>query len=459
MRSLPGVDAVAGTVGAVLGVLVAPDPYVSGRTSWLILFAIGCIGWPVSLASTQGYQRRRVGVSISDEIVPVLRASALVIVAFALPTAWFGVHGLFRSIAFGVPFAASVSIGARIVSTHQLQRARRSGNKLRRVILVGSPEAVLELRDEMQRGGGAGMSLAGVCVPASEQYRAEQMGLSVVGDIDEVAHVADWLDCHAVAVTGADASRQSFIRQLAWSLEGVRADLLVHPGLGEIARTRMHIQAYPNLPLLHVAQPHFSGWRKTVKRVTDLLFAALSVVLVSPLLAAISLTIRLSDPHSPVLFRQRRVGIDGKPFTMYKFRTMVPDAETRREQMAADNEGAGPLFKMQQDPRVTRAGKFLRQYSLDELPQLFNVLGGSMSLVGPRPALQSEVDTYAEHIRRRLKVTPGLTGLWQISGRSTLSWQESVRLDLRYVENWSIWLDLVILMKTGHAVLAKKGGF
>jgi lipopolysaccharide/colanic/teichoic acid biosynthesis glycosyltransferase len=173
----------------------------------------------------------------------------------------------------------------------------------------------------------------------------------------------------------------------------------------------------------------------------------------------IMFAIKLDDRRGPVFFRQTRVGIDGKLFTMWKFRSMVVDAEQRLTQLRDQNEGAGPLFKIEEDPRITRIGHFLRKYSLDELPQLFNVLAGSMSLVGPRPPLQSEVDAYADHIRRRLKVIPGLTGLWQVSGRSMLSWEESVRLDLRYVENWSMLLDLQILWKTAFAVLAKKGAF
>jgi exopolysaccharide biosynthesis polyprenyl glycosylphosphotransferase len=325
--------------------------------------------------------------------------------------------------------------------------------------MVGSPEAVRNLCDAVAGERSLGMQVAGVCVPESELDRAVAMGLPVVGDLDHVADAAREWDCDAVAVTGADASRQSFVRQVAWSLEGVPVDLLVHPGLVDVARPRMHIQSYTGLALLHVEQPHFTGWRRRVKRVTDIVLTSVGLLMIAPLLLIVALLIKVDDPKGPVIFRQRRVGIGGNPFTMYKFRSMAVDAEQRLAELKEHNEGAGPLFKIEDDPRVTRIGKFLRRYSLDELPQLFNVLTGSMSLVGPRPPLQTEVDEYADHIRRRLKVTPGVTGLWQVSGRSLLTWDESVRIDLNYVENWSLWLDLQIIFRTAYAVLAKKGAY
>jgi lipopolysaccharide/colanic/teichoic acid biosynthesis glycosyltransferase len=181
-------------------------------------------------------------------------------------------------------------------------------------------------------------------------------------------------------------------------------------------------------------------------------------VVISPLLLLIALAIKLQD-GGPVIFRQTRVGRGGEMFTMLKFRSMVTDAEARKQELEALNEGNGALFKMSEDPRITRLGRFLRAYSLDELPQLFNVLGGSMSLVGPRPHLAEEIARMPREAVRRSLVTPGLTGLWQISGRSTLGVEDSIRLDLRYVENWSLGLDLLIMLKTASAVLARRGAF
>jgi exopolysaccharide biosynthesis polyprenyl glycosylphosphotransferase len=238
----------------------------------------------------------------------------------------------------------------------------------------------------------------------------------------------------------------------------VAVELLVHPGLIEVAGPRMHIRPYVGLPLLHVEQPHFTGWRRFIKRSVDLLLTSIGVVAISPILGLIALGIKLHD-RGPVIFRQTRVGLDGSTFTMLKFRSMHVNAEARLAELRAQYPGMGTLFKLEDDPRITKVGRFLRRFSLDELPQLFNVLAGHMSLVGPRPPLQSEVDVYEDHARRRLLVTPGLTGLWHVSGRSLLSWEETVRLDLRYVENWTLTLDLLILWKTLFAVAARRGAY
>jgi exopolysaccharide biosynthesis polyprenyl glycosylphosphotransferase len=207
-----------------------------------------------------------------------------------------------------------------------------------------------------------------------------------------------------------------------------------------------------------VDHPELDGARQAVKSVFDKTCAALALLVLAPLFAVIAISIRLAD-HGPVFFRQTRIGKDGQGFVLYKFRTMVPDAEQRKSQLAARNEADGVLFKIRRDPRVTRTGAWLRRWSLDELPQLINVLIGDMSLVGPRPALPEEVACYGGHMRRRLAVKPGLTGLWQVSGRSDLSREEAERLDLHYVENWSLALDLQVLWKTGSAVIRGSGAY
>jgi exopolysaccharide biosynthesis polyprenyl glycosylphosphotransferase len=233
---------------------------------------------------------------------------------------------------------------------------------------------------------------------------------------------------------------------------------VVSPGLAEIGGRRLHIQPVAGLPLLHIEEPTFAGFRRMVKGIFDRTVAAVALLVLSPLLLGIGLVVRLTS-RGPALFRQTRVGRSGAEFRMVKFRSMVVDAEDRRKHLLADNETDGPMFKIRQDPRVTAIGRVLRRFSLDELPQLFNVLGGSMSLVGPRPPLPAEVARYQHATRRRLLVKPGLTGLWQISGRSDLSWEESVRLDLRYVEDWSLSLDMVVLWKTARAVMKAEGAY
>jgi exopolysaccharide biosynthesis polyprenyl glycosylphosphotransferase len=283
-------------------------------------------------------------------------------------------------------------------------------------------------------------------------------GIPVAGSLAEVADVVRRLDADTVAVTSASETAATYLRQLTWQLEGSGVEVLVSPGLIEVAGPRLHIRPFVGLPLLSVEEPEFSGWRRLVKGTIDRMIAAVLVVAAAPVLLGIALAVRLSGP-GPVLYRQQRVGLGGQLYTMYKFRSMVIDAEARLAALQAANEGDGLLFKIRHDPRVTPVGRWLRRFSLDELPQLFNVLGGTMSLVGPRPPLPTEVERYDSSVRRRLLVRPGLTGLWQISGRSDLSWDDSVRLDLRYVENWSLALDVLIMWKTASAVFGSRGAY
>jgi exopolysaccharide biosynthesis polyprenyl glycosylphosphotransferase len=221
----------------------------------------------------------------------------------------------------------------------------------------------------------------------------------------------------------------------------------------------VHVSPVDGLPLMWVDQPEFTGTRRVVKRVVDVLVSGAALLVASPLLLVIALAVRLSS-RGPVIYRSTRLGRSSEEITVLKFRTMVRDADQIRAQLMEFNEhGDGVLFKMRRDPRVTRVGRVLRQFSLDELPQLVNVFLGSMSLVGPRPPLPEEVERYHGDVRRRLLVKPGLTGLWQVSGRSDLSWDESVRLDLYYVENWSLGFDFAIIARTVSAVLRRRGAY
>jgi exopolysaccharide biosynthesis polyprenyl glycosylphosphotransferase len=265
-------------------------------------------------------------------------------------------------------------------------------------------------------------------------------------------------DVDTVAVTSSSETAADYLRRLSWELEGTGLELLVAPGLVEIAGPRLHIRPFEGLPLLAVEQPRFRGGRRLVKGAVDRAAAALALLLLAPVLVGIALAVRLTSA-GPVLYRQERIGLNGRSFTMLKFRSMVVDADARLAALREQNISDGLLFKMREDPRVTPVGRWLRRLSLDELPQLLNVLNGSMSLVGPRPPLPVEVARYDSSVSRRLLVKPGLTGLWQISGRSDLPWEEAVRLDLRYVENWSLALDALILWKTGRAVLSSSGAY
>jgi exopolysaccharide biosynthesis polyprenyl glycosylphosphotransferase len=280
----------------------------------------------------------------------------------------------------------------------------------------------------------------------------------VIAGLDDVTGTVARYQADTVAVLACPEMSGPRLRELAWELEKTNTELCLAPALLDVAGPRTTIRPVAGLPLLHMDHPEFTGIRRVVKAAFDRAVAGLALLLCGPLFLAVALAIRLGD-GGPVLFRQVRVGLDGRYFTVFKFRTMVPEAEQLKAELNAQNEGGGLLFKIRVDPRVTRVGALLRRWSLDELPQLINVLIGDMSLVGPRPALPQEAALYGDTVRRRLAVKPGMTGLWQISGRSDLSWDESVRLDLRYVENWSIVLDLQILWKTGSAVLRGAGAY
>jgi exopolysaccharide biosynthesis polyprenyl glycosylphosphotransferase len=286
----------------------------------------------------------------------------------------------------------------------------------------------------------------------------ELADVPVYGGLDDVPAAVRAFGADTVAVLACPEMDGIKLRGLAWELEKTGTDLCVSPALLDVAGPRTTIRTTAGLTLLHVDHPQLSGLPLLLKDLFDRCMAALMLIVLSPLMLAFGATIRLAD-GGPALFKQVRVGKDGRVFKIYKFRTMVVDAEQRKAQLVTSSDTDGILFKLRKDPRVTAVGAHLRRWSIDELPQLFNVLLGDMSLVGPRPAVPSEVSEYADHVHRRLVVKPGLTGLWQVNGRSDLSWEESVRLDLRYVENWSFALDVQILWKTFSALVGGRGAY
>jgi exopolysaccharide biosynthesis polyprenyl glycosylphosphotransferase len=299
--------------------------------------------------------------------------------------------------------------------------------------------------------------LVGALVDTSRSDVIE--GVPVVGASRDASAVVAKLEVDAIAVAAWSTFSQLELRRLAWELEGTDVDVLVAPNLTDVAGPRLSIRPVAGLPLLHVDKPEFTGIRRVAKGLFDRGIALATLILLSPLLLTFVVAVRLDSP-GPALFRQERVGRGGRTFWMLKFRSMRVDAERELDDVQSHNvHDKGPLFKAPDDPRITRVGRVLRRASLDELPQLWNVLRGQMSLVGPRPPLPGEVAQYAHDVYRRLLVKPGLTGLWQVSGRSDLTWDESVRLDLYYVENWSLFLDVSILMRTFRAVVAARGAY
>jgi exopolysaccharide biosynthesis polyprenyl glycosylphosphotransferase len=395
----------------------------------------------------------------SEEFSRLVRAvvSSAVLVgmaglAFAVPSVRPWALGL-------IPLMGVLCMIGRYSLRRWLHAQRVAGLCLHSALVVGSVESVTDLINRTRRDRHNGWSVDAACTPGGTgaDGAPDIAGVPVVGDLDAVAEVVRRGGYHVVAIGRASGWTPRRMHQLAWDLEGLGADLVVDPGLMEVAGPRLHVAPVDGLPLLRLTQPALDGVSRVVKATVDRIGAAVLLLLTAPVLVALAITVKADG--GPVFFRQIRVGRHGERFRMVKFRSMVPDAESIRDRLAADNEGAGPLFKIRSDPRVTRTGAWLRKYSLDELPQLVNVLTGTMSLVGPRPPLPEEVATYDREARRKLMVRPGLTGLWQVSGRSDLSWEESVRLDLRYVENWSLALDLLILWKTAGTVIRGNGAY
>lgn len=337
----------------------------------------------------------------------------------------------------------------------QLVSRRRRGKLCLTVLAVGSAERIEQLQEAVQREPGAGFEIVAIC---SDDPEAADSESRYAGPEAAAADVAAAGRFDIVAWAGSRGSSAS-LRRLGWSLENSRTELVVLPGLTDVAGPRVSSRPVSGLPLLYVQRPVFTGVKLVAKTATDYLIAALMGLLLLPVWAVVAILIRAGD-GGPVFYHQTRIGQNGRPFRMWKFRTMRVGAHQEHEELrAAEHAGSGLLFKDHADERITRVGRVLRRFSLDETPQLINIFRGDMSLVGPRPPLPHEVEQYEDDVRRRLLVRPGATGLWQVNGRSDLSWNESVRLDLYYVENWSVLGDLAILWRTVGAVVAGRGAY
>lgn len=413
----------------------------------LWMFAVGFVG---------GYEMRFLGTG-SDEFRRVLNAGlgltfVLVLISYSVNQELSRVY-----LAISMSVIVPVDMVARFGLRKRLHAHRHRGQCMSTVVAVGHEAAVSQLICELRRETYHGLRVIAACL-AEASAVGEIDGVPVLGSLADAADAARNIGAGTVAVLSCPEIDGVKLRTLAWELEKTGTDLYVAPALLDVAGPRTTVRPTAGLTLLHVEHPTLSGPRQVLKDCFDRLAAALALVVLSPLMLAIAVAIRHFD-KGPALFTQTRVGKGGQLFRIYKFRTMVVDAEARLAELRARNDCDGVLFKMRQDPRITPIGARLRKWSLDELPQLFNVLLGEMSLVGPRPALPDEAAAYAEHVRRRLVVKPGLTGMWQVNGRSNLSWDETVRLDLRYVENWSFALDLQILWKTIAVIFKGFGAY
>ncbi|MEV6118680.1 sugar transferase [Streptomyces sp. NPDC052109] len=449
-------------------VLLVADGFAAAAAALLIHTAYGRWAvtlvlpptWIVVMFAHRTYDRSTLGLG-TEEYRRVLRG-AVALPAPAAVTYWLFTHDealLHDMIMAAVP-AVAIALLIRYTLRRRLRRRWARGRDRSATLLVGPSHGIVELAAVLRRGGVQELQVTGVCLSDPENAGVtRKSGIPFLGGIGDMNDVVRALGIHTVVALPIPDADASVLRRMSWTAAVQGVDFVVAPLLTDVSAARLAVRPTNGVPLMRIQAPNLSRFSRLPKELLDRTLAAVLLAVLALPMLLIALIVRL-DSAGPSLFRQQRVGRYGDHFTMLKFRTMRPDSEALRAELAHLNQNSdGLLFKVKADPRVTRVGTLLRRSSLDELPQLLNVVKGHMSLVGPRPPLPEEVEEYTPDIKRRLLVKPGLTGLWQVSGRSDLPWDEAVRLDLGYVDNWSMTLDLSILLRTGSAVVRGTGAY
>lgn len=423
--------------------------------------AIGFV-WLLSLALLRTRALDHIGAGVT-EYKRVVNAGWLTAGIIAVASVVLQVGELRPVLLLVVPFGTAALLTERWVLRRWLNGKARSGCHLSNVVVVGSATDVAYVRAQLQRSAVATYNVVGTVLDiapgdASWGLDVDSQGLPRARGIELSVGLVSDTGADAVIVAGPLNSGSRAVRELCWNLESTETQIIMVSSLTNVAGPRIRVRPVDGLPMMHVDLPSFSGSTFILKRAMDIIGAFSALIILTPLLLILSLLVK-RDSVGPVFFIQERVGLRGSTFKMFKFRSMVANAETLKDDLRLLDEGNGMLFKLKQDPRVTKIGGWMRKHSLDELPQFFNVLRGDMSLVGPRPPLPDEVAAYTGHTDRRLYIKPGLTGLWQVSGRSDLPEDEAVRLDLYYVENWSLLGDFMIMWRTLKVMLNGKGAY
>ena len=441
----------------------AANPQVSGAhglTYWTLSVCM-VLTWITALAINGVWDRKILG-SGPSEYRRIIQAS-LYLFGFIAIISFLAMVDVARGyLAMALPLGLLGLVGGRWVWRQLLNEYRRSGSHLNSVVVVGSRSSAVLLASGLRSAPGYGYRVSGLCLPAREAETAVEGaidGFDVVGSQDDVMLAIEQAGADTVAVSASESFGSEQVRDLAWKLEGSGVSLFLAPALTDVAGPRVHIKPVAGFPLMHVQEPLFRGPKLIIKTTLDLCVAFCALVLLSPVLFAVALAIKVSD-RGPVFFRHERVGIGGRPIWVWKFRSMRVNADHEKSDVkTAAGQSTAVFFKSADDPRITRLGRFIRSTSIDELPQLFNVLAGQMAIVGPRPLVPGEGAEIGNFVERRMLVKPGITGLWQVSGRSDVSAEERIRLDFYYVENWSVASDVLIMAKTVRTVLAKSGAY
>lgn len=455
-------DVVAISVTALLAItgrnelsVFAPQSDVSDQLG--VVGPLMFVAWILAIAAAGGYSRSAFGAG-PDEYRRVLNASLFTaaVIGIGCYLAKFQLSRGFFLLAVGI--GIPLLLLGRFVLRRALHQAHRRGALLQRVVIAGRPSHIDEIAAVLERESWLGYDVIGAATPLGHVADSTDSGIPVLGDADRLAEISLAAEADVVFFASGAFRTSGDMRRVAWDLEQHKTHVVVAPSVTDVSRERVTIRPVGGLPLMHLDQARSANASRWAKRTFDLVGSMLLITLLSPILIATAVVVKLSD-RGPVFFKQVRVGRDGAEFGCYKFRTMVPDAEAMVADLQEEQGTSALLFKMKDDPRITGPGKTLRRFSIDELPQLFNVLLGTMSLIGPRPQVPREVALYDDTMSRRLRVRPGMTGLWQVSGRNDLSIEDAIRLDIYYVDNWSMLQDLSILARTVGAVFGSRGAY
>jgi exopolysaccharide biosynthesis polyprenyl glycosylphosphotransferase len=448
-------DAIAITLAGAIGFVLRwaiPYSVELNDPTYVSLVLVVIVAWIGTLIIRGAYDTRILGVG-SEEFKRVVAATATVFAAVAIVVFVLKIdlsRG-FVVIAFAVGILLLLVV--RWSLRAWLRHERRFGHFLHRTVVIGDGAQQGEIVDMLDRDPVAGFTVVDVIAeptPATSPDTLDHW-------LDEVMARIDLSDADTVAIAGSPAMGQEVIKRLAWRLEGPRVDLLVAPTLGDVAGPRLTMRMAADLPLLHLDEPHLTGPKRAIKRSLDIVFGLALFLAFLPFMIIAAIGVRLTS-RGPVFYVQRRIGRGGQIITVPKFRTMFDGADRLRDEVIGRPD-EHILDRYRRDPRITPIGRILRRWSIDEMPQIVNVIGGSMSLVGPRPVMLDEVPLMDDADHRRHLTKPGLTGLWQVSGRKAVDWEDRMRMDLDYVEHWSPALDLVIVAKTIKVVLVGNGAY
>lgn len=458
------VGAVAAAQLVRFGLTGTPDSQVQGfAVSYPVVGVALALGWWLSLHVHQTRSPHVVGHGAEEYrriVVATFRTFAvLAMLAVAIK---MDSSRLYLAIAFPLGLAGLL-LERKLVRVH-LRRRRLAGDAMANVVVVGGAGSASQLADWFAKHATAGFRVTGVWVPDATDEHVDDLALTA-GNVPVMSSRLDFEQAltvsraTAVVVTDTEHLGHESLRELTWRLAGTGIDLMLSPNVLDVASSRLRLHDVSGMPLLHLTEPQYAGAARLGKTLFDRVGALLLIAAFAPVLVSLALAVKLTS-RGAVFYRQQRVGRDGVSFGMIKFRSMRVGADAELAALlAAEGKSLATLPKLTQDPRLTRVGAFIRRFSLDELPQLFNVVKGDMSLVGPRPQRDFEVEQYDHVATRRLTVRPGMTGLWQVSGRSDISYDDAIRLDVHYVENWSLTTDLIILCRTVRAVVASDGAY